>query len=216
MHRGDRGFTLDRRRRPAEGPLPRRHADCPVGNPQDSAAGSTGCLRHGGGPTDSRRGPRERPVASVEPGVPARPLESARGRRRDNARDGAGRSPSSHSKWRSGPESRRGGSNDSPRRLVRPHGCRPASAVRIEQLRVSLVREAAQRERVGDGDRARQVEWHRADRRQRCLRRSGWCWRRRADGVRARRHVVCDDRWWRRQQPSGSERSGRQSAAPQG
>ena len=44
-----------------------------------------------------------------------------------------------------------------------------------------------------------------ADRRQRCLRRSGWCWRRRANGVRARRHVVCDDRWWRRQRPSGSE-----------
>ena len=28
-------------------------------------------VRHGGGPTDSRRRPRERPVASMEPGVPA-------------------------------------------------------------------------------------------------------------------------------------------------
>ena len=29
-----RGFTLDRRRRPAEGPLSRRHADCAVRNPK--------------------------------------------------------------------------------------------------------------------------------------------------------------------------------------
>ncbi len=129
------------------------------------------------GPADSRRGAREWPVASVEPGVPSRWR---------HARDGTGRSPAAHSQWRPRPESQsRGCLLIRTRRPVRSDGRVLHPQFATNGFVYLSYAKPLNEKGDGDGDRARQVERHGADRGPRRLRRSCRCRRRRAHGVRA-------------------------------
>ncbi len=109
----------------------------PSGDSKAAASRSSGDLRHGGRPADSRRRARAGAVASVEPRVPpdGAMLVTERDGRLRLIRNGT----LDPKPVEGVPTIRRAG-------LLGPDGRRPPSSVRDQQVRLSLIRQADQRE----------------------------------------------------------------------
>ena len=119
-------------------PFRGEHADCAVGHSEAAASRSTGDLRHGGRPADSRR--RGRAQGLSHPWSLAFLPDGA------HAGDGTRRSPAAHSQRHRSIRSRSQGVPTSQTGgPVGPDGRRPPSSVRDQQLHLSLIRQAAQR-----------------------------------------------------------------------